>query len=227
MELSVCHLWGILSLRAGGEVIQAPSGMPQSLAGQGFLLLIFRCVGTATGLRREAGPMVTRLVSGEVLRAGSTPTPLPPGDTCLATGSSDLRTVVICFRGLWHHWRQRMVVMIIVTPHTASLLGSFRCCRSGLCDCPFHRWAHRGQMTLRNPLQGPGWWRELLRIPGSAELRPLSDRNMGQPAPRAQQKPCSKRLRASVILLHVSPCKLGACLLSPAPPTGLGHHGTG
>lgn len=83
MELSVCHLWGIWSLRAGGEVIQAPSGMPQSLAGQGFLLPIFRCVGTATGLRREAGPMVTQLVSGEVLQAGSTPMPLPPGGTCL------------------------------------------------------------------------------------------------------------------------------------------------
>lgn len=36
-------------------------------------------------------------------------------------------------------------------------------------------------------------------------------RNVGQLAPPAQQKPCSERLRVSVILLHTSPCKLGAC----------------
>ncbi|XP_040093561.1 uncharacterized protein LOC120861800 [Oryx dammah] len=202
-----------------------PVWMPQSPAGQGFLLPIFRCVGMAAGLRREAGPMVTWLVRGEVLRAGSTPMP-PQGARVSLTGSSDLRAVITCFRGLWHHWWQRMVVMITVTPHTASLLGSFRRCRSGLRDCPFYRWAHRGQVTLRNLLQGPSWWWELLWILGSAELHPLSTRNVGQPAPRAQQKPCSERLRASMIL-HISPFELRACLLSPAPPTGLGHHGTG
>ena len=180
MELSVCHLWGIWYLRAGGEVIQAPSGMPQSLAGWGFLLPIFRCGGTAAGLRRGAGPVVTWLVRGEVLPAGSTPYAPPHwGARVSPTGSSDPRTVATCFRELWHHWWQRMVVMIIVTPQTASLLGSFRRCRSGLRDCPLYRWAHRGQVTLRNLLWGPGWWRELLRIPGSAELRPLSREKCG------------------------------------------------
>lgn len=88
----------------------------------------------------------------------------------------------LLIRGLWSRVSEgsgltggrEMVAVIMVTPQTASLLGSCRRCRSGLRECPFYRWAHRGQVTLRNPPRGPGWWWECLQILGAAELRPPS-----------------------------------------------------
>lgn len=193
--------------------------MPQSLAGHGFLLPIFRWRGSWT--KPGGRSMVLWLVGGSAL-SWEHPQ-CPPEGHVSPLLVSDPRTVVPCFRGLWPHRWQRMVARITVSPQTASLPGSSRHRRSGLRECPFYRWAHRGQVTLRNPPRGPGCWRELLRIPGAAELCPPSCVRCGSAAPRAQQEPCSQHL------LHASPGRQrwgGGGRLSPAPPAGPGHHGT-